>query len=276
VLVFASLPGAPFAIASHPTPPEAASPQPQDSSTPTPTPTPTEEELKLQQEKATLDLKKDIEADKQAIAESQKAQLDAKFPKPTTSPLTGTTTISDGAVIESQIVSYFSMAHSANRIIDGINTHISGTQLPKLQIERLAIYNEKDINLYLSYKVANSQIRSLQGQFCRVLASSDIAEACATPAPTPACPGLAEVKATPTPETVHTKSLPLVGTIATSFLGAFVDFTALLRTNVDIKGMSFDIDEGPLVAEEGWELMSHFTILMFFRPTWTLPLRQCF
>jgi hypothetical protein len=43
---------------------------------------------------------------------------------------------------------------------------------------------------------------------------------------------------------------PIAGlSIAQSFLGAFVDFTALLRTNVDIKGMSFDIDEGPLVAE---------------------------
>lgn len=250
LMVVTSLPGAPVAIASHPTPSEAASTQPQDTSTATPTPTPTEEELKLQQEKAILDLKKGIEADKQAIADSQKAQLDAKYPKPTTSPLAGTTTISDGAVIESQIVSYFSMANSANRIINGIRTHMSsGSQLPKVRIDRLAIYNEKDINLYLSYKVANSQISSLQGQFCRVLASSDIAEACATPAATPACPGSAEVKATPTPENVNAKSLPLAGTIATSFLGAFVDFTALLRTNVDVKGMSFDIDEGPLVAE---------------------------
>src|SRR6185437_13754456 len=38
-------------------------------------------------------------------------------------------------------------------------------------------------------------------------------------------------------------------TIASSFLGGFVDMTALLRTNVEIKGQTFVIDEAPLAAE---------------------------
>ncbi len=45
------------------------------------------------------------------------------------------------------------------------------------------------------------------------------------------------------------KDIPAGFQIAKSFLGAFVDLTALLRTNVDIKGQSFDIDEVPLVSE---------------------------
>src|SRR5258708_5920641 len=66
----------------------------------TPTPTPDSEEVqKLKEQKAQLDLRK-------GIAEDEKAIRDAKFPNPTTTPLAGTTTINDGAVIEGQIIAH--------------------------------------------------------------------------------------------------------------------------------------------------------------------------
>src|SRR5215470_10306527 len=37
--------------------------------------------------------------------------------------------------------------------------------------------------------------------------------------------------------------------IVNSLVGSFVDLSALFRTNVDIKGQVFEIDEAPLVAE---------------------------
>jgi hypothetical protein len=206
---------------------------------PSPSPTPKSAEvLKLEEEKAQATLRKEI-------AEANKAEREAKFPKPSTSPLAGTTTINDGAVIESHIIAYHSLAKSANRIIAGINTHT-------LPLEHLAIYNERDINLFLSYKVANTQISSIQDQYCKVLDLSETPELCAKPSPIPACPSPSpSPKANATPKTTNFKVAPAIGglAIAQSFLGAFVDFTALLRTNVDIKGISFDIDEGPLVAE---------------------------
>src|SRR6185437_935509 len=67
---------------------------------PTPTPTPESEEIKrLREEKTRAELEKDI-----AVAE--KAKFDAEFPKPSTSPLSGETKINEGAVIESEMVSY--------------------------------------------------------------------------------------------------------------------------------------------------------------------------
>jgi hypothetical protein len=126
LFVLTSLPIAPAALAGHPTPLEIVSPRPQE--TPEATPTPTEEEIRLQAQKRILDLQKDIETDKQAIAEAQKAQLDAKFPKAKTSPLAGETKINEGAVIESDMVSYLSMAYAANRLVKQLRQFSPGSQ----------------------------------------------------------------------------------------------------------------------------------------------------
>ncbi len=173
---------------------------------PSPTPTPKSEEvLRLEEEKTQAELRK-------AIAEANRAELEARFPKPSSSPLEGKTTISDGALIESQMVSYLSMAYAANKLITGIKTN---------KIKNLSIYNESDVKLLLSYKVALNQIKLMQNGYQDLLVK-------------PA--GGATALALP------------IG-VATSFLGSFVDLTAFLRTNVEIKGQTFDIDEATLVSE---------------------------
>src|SRR5438034_2469041 len=175
--------------------------------TPTPTPTPDAEKDRLQREADIATLKQTKAVADQKTAEARKAKLEAKFPKPTTSPLAGTTTISDGAVIESQIVSYVSMAKAAEKIIAGINTH-------KGDFQNLAVYNERDINLFLSYKVANNQVASIQDHYCKVLAP--------TATTVPPCP---PPSPTPTPSPGAKLAGPEVLSIPESFLGAFVDFT---------------------------------------------------
>lgn len=190
--------------------------------TPTPTPSPKSEEVKrLEEEKAQLDLQK-------GIAEDEKAIRDAKFPKPTTTPLAGTTTVSDGAVIESQMVAFVSMARAANKLVSALKKRPG-------EIKNLAIFNEGDVKLLLSYKVADKQLEMLRQRYGRLLADSVVAECLPTPSPSPS-PGIEAF-------------LPAGLDIAKSFLGSFVDLTALLRTNVEIKGQSFDIDEAPLVSE---------------------------
>lgn len=164
---------------------------------------------RLEEEKAQAELRK-------AIAEANKAEIDAKFPKPSSTPLTGTTTINDGAVIESQMIAYVAMAKAANKIISAI-----GQKQMSTPIQNLAIYNERDVNLLLSYKVVTGQVDALTKQFCNILR----------------CPST-------------NRFFPLAPlSIAESFLGGFVDLTAFLRTNVEVKGQAFDIEEGPLVAE---------------------------
>jgi hypothetical protein len=193
--------------------------------TATPTPTPKSEEvLKLEEEKAQAELRK-------AIAEANKAELEAKFPKPTSSPLAGTTTINDGAVIESQIVTYLALARAANKLVDSVGKN------PNVKVSKLAIFNEDDVKLLLSYKTSKSQLVVLQRSYCRLLSPAQTdKEQC------PAEHGGSEPG-------FKAESFVTPLTIATSLLGSFIDLTSFLRTNVEIKGQTFDIDEAPLVAE---------------------------
>jgi hypothetical protein len=192
---------------------------------PSPSPTPDEEKDRLQREADLATLKKTkAVADKDA-AEARKAELEARFPKPTTSPLEGKTTV-EGAVIESQMISYISLSRAADRIVDAIKDDVKGNNV--------AIYNERDIDLILSYRVATSQIKELVDHgYCEILTGAATNNLC------PKSP----------PVVVHAPALTPVLPIAQSFLGAFIDMTALLRTNVEVKGQAFVIDEAPLVAE---------------------------
>ena len=197
----------------------------------TPTPTPlSEEQQELQRRRDLLNLQKEIAESEQAIAEAEKAKREAKFPSPSSSPLAGTTTINEGAVIEAQMVAYVSMARAANKIVSAIRA--SGT------INNLAIFNEADVKLLLSYKVARNQLETLRLRYEELLATEVVKHCQPKPSPAPS----------PQPD-VAVASVTAGMAIARSFLGSFVDLTALLRTNVDIKGQSFDIAEAPLVSE---------------------------
>lgn len=200
----------------------------QETPAPTPSPTPDAEKERLEREKDLATLKKDkAEADK-AAAEARKAEMEADFPKPATTPLEGKTTV-EGAVIESQMISYVSLRKAADRIIANIKSNFAtGSN------KTLAIYNERDVNLMLSYKVATEQIKLLGLGYKNLLTPTTTVKPC-TKAVAQGMPG--DLPAT------------LALNVAESFLGAFVDMTALLRTNVEIKGQTFVIDESPLVAE---------------------------
>ena len=114
----------------------------------TPTPTPlSEAQQELQRRRDLLNLQKEIAESEQAIAEAEKAKREAKYSKSDTKPLEGKTTV-DGAVIESQMVAYVSMARAANTLVLALSRH-SGN------VNNLAIFNEADVKLLFSYKVAD-------------------------------------------------------------------------------------------------------------------------
>lgn len=212
--------------------------------TPTPTPTPSERETELTEENKLLKLEKEN-------AELKKAIRDTKFPDPTTSPLAGTTTINEGAVIETQMVAYVAMARAANKIVSAIRT--SGP------INNLAIFNEADVKLLLSYKVARNQLETLRLRYEQLLADEVVKDCQPKPSPS------ASASPSPSPG-VSDASLTAGMEIAQSFLGSFVDLTALLRTNVDIKGQSFDIAEAPLVSEvfRAFRCQSKNTVKLYY------------
>lgn len=186
----------------------------------TATATPESEEIiRLREQKTRAELEKDI-----AVAE--KAKRDALFPKPSTSPLSGETKINDGAVIESDMVSYVSMAYAADELVKGLKNS-------RAPISRLAIYSKPDIDLLLNYNVTVNQIELVRQQYCKLLALPDPSS----------CPdsrmGL---------RSLNSKAFA-APTIAGSLLGAFVDMTALLRTNVTVQGHALEINEPALVSE---------------------------
>lgn len=82
----------------------------------TATATPESEEIiRLREQKTRAELEKDI-------AITEKAKRDAEFPKSSTASLSGETEINDGAVFESDMVSYFSMAYAADDLVKGLKT----------------------------------------------------------------------------------------------------------------------------------------------------------
>ncbi len=192
----------------------------------TPSPTPDAELERLKRETALSNERAAQAENDKKIAEAQKAELEARFPKPSTSPLAGTTTISEGAVIESQIISYRSLRNAADKIVDNIREALITV---KNTNRNLAVFNERDVNLILSYRVADAQIAIIENGYKSLMKP--------TPTPTPPGPGAPK------------GALRTALSATESFLGAFVDLTALLRTNVDIKGQTFVIDEAPLAAE---------------------------
>ena len=192
-----------------------------------PTPTPKSAEvLRLEEEKTQAELRK-------AVAEANKAELEARFPKPSTTPLSGTTTL-DGAVIESQMISYAQMSIAANQLVQRLKDS-------DRQIRTLVIYNDKDVNLILSYKVALNQLELIRTGY------NDLLELAASGPQ----PGLENTRVESLRQRAVSRlaaSIPILS-VAQSIFGSFVDLTALLRTNVDIKGQVFDIEEAALVSE---------------------------
>jgi hypothetical protein len=196
----------------------------------TATATPESEEIiRLREQKTRAELEKDI-----AVAE--KGKFDAQFPKPSTSPLAGETKINDTALIESDMVSYVSMAHAANDIVKALRAS-------NARVRNLAIYSKPDIDLLLNYNVTTNQIELLRQHYCKLLKQD------------PRCRVMMEDiladESGSAKRMLDGQKSGFLGAvpIAGSILGAFVDMTALLRTNVTVQGHGLDINESALVSE---------------------------
>jgi hypothetical protein len=252
LFVLTSLPIVPAALADHPTPPKAASPQPQE--TPIATPTPTEEELKLQQEKKILELQRDIELAKKAIRDAQPQS--EKPPAPTATPLAGDTTMSEGVRLETEMVSYKAMSEAANKIVTDIDGRLKDDSGNKITIKNIAIYDAQVIKdwrfygaLFPSFRAqAEDILKDYKNLLCRDKSGVDDRFR------NTLCTNNANERLQINnerfdPSVLKTEAIASALAVGGNLVKSFIDLAALFRTETKIEGKSVTIDESALVAE---------------------------
>ncbi|HKS26486.1 MAG TPA: hypothetical protein VJS44_01640 [Pyrinomonadaceae bacterium] len=170
-----------------------------------------------------------------ARIEAQQAEFDAKFPKPSSSPLAGTTTTNDTAFIEELIQGNKAVNATAEQIANDIYNNGALTNMRALVVQSPA-----SINLLTSYEAGLKRIEVLKQAYDDISAEEDAALR-ANPAfqvdiPTARQAGTAR------------RSIATALGAATSTVGSFVDLLSFFRTNVDIRGETFTVDEDVFVA----------------------------
>src|SRR5687767_9661834 len=124
--------------------------------------TPTSAQESSDKELDQLKKQKEYAETRKAIAEAELAELKARFPEPKSTPLAGTTTINDGAVIESQMISYAAMARASNKMAEAIRNN-------RANMNVLAIFNQNEVNNLLGYRAARNQVEILKNNYCEIL-----------------------------------------------------------------------------------------------------------
>lgn len=215
--------------------------------------------LRLENEKKKAVLQKEI-------AEAEAAELKAKFPDAKSTPLEGKTTIDDGVVIETQIMAYKAMKEVAEEISGKVTTASSGNIKDfagndirdvngnTFQVKTIAVYDQKEKANLLAFRTAKAQFSLISNQYCEIF-NNRAYDQCPPPGPVIAF--------------VPPVAAPLA--IATSLLGKFVDLTSFLRTNVEIKGKSFVIDEPAIASEVFTSTKSKNAALNFYYPAMFSP-----
>jgi hypothetical protein len=213
-----------------------------------PTPTPTEEELRLQAEKRLLELKKDIELDKKAIRDAQPAAA----PTPSVTALSGDTTISEGARLEAEMVSYQAMSQVAFDISKKLRAKLNNDTGPTI-----AIYDAQVVKDWRFYRalapVFSQQVDDILQSYTKILCGTN-GLGSKTFRDSSKCPqsGVALESATLLP------AVPEAFTAGAGLVKSFIDFTSLFRTDTKIDGKPVTIDQTALVAETFRALQNEF------------------
>jgi hypothetical protein len=182
----------------------------------TPTPSPNSEEVKKLQERIDiLEKEKRIAELEKETAVAERERLGAILPKPTATPLTGKTTVDDKVILESQILAY--------KALSEVSDNISGSiKLASPRPAVVIIHNATDVTALQSYVTIKRQVDATVARY-RALLPAGSAEA--GPA-----------------------SLLLGPEVATGLVRSAADLVALFRTDTEIKGLTFSVDEAALVS----------------------------
>lgn len=189
---------------------------------------------------------KDIAEAKKAIAEAKKAEMDALFPKPDADSLVGSTSVK-GEFIENRILGYCAMKTAAEEIAERINPTPSSTPTPKrrsslTQGSTLVVYNTDDVKMLSRYTLMMNRLKILENGYSGIIPFGSRS-------------------------TTRIAGIPLA-------INAALNYLSLLKTNIDLTGTEFNIDEQHLVAEVFGRLQGRgFTL--YYPKTIALSLRVC-
>jgi hypothetical protein len=183
-------------------------------------------------------LKAEAEARK-AIAEAKAAELKAKFPDPKTTPLEGKTTVNEES-IERTAVAYVSVAGAADKIARSL---YNGQR----NIKKIAIYSDADIKLLVAYSAAIKRVQAFKTKYTRLIDREK--NALSLTSKEPPLLVCTNSKGGMVASDVGGAGFPLALEAATSVLGNFTDLLSFLRTDVELKGSVFDVNDSVIVAE---------------------------
>ncbi|HEY0171085.1 MAG TPA: hypothetical protein VGB98_08675, partial [Pyrinomonadaceae bacterium] len=191
-----------------------------------PPPDPELEQIKKEQARV------DLEKAKLELAEKARS---ARFPKPTSSPLAGTTGTNDATFIEELIQGHNSVNAAADVVARRICTELPGPRV-------IVVHNSSSVGMMTTYAAGRKRIEALKRRYDRVSAEEAAALSADTDRPMPR-PGFAEAAGR-----ADGRSLAAGLGAATSVVGSFVDFLSFFRTNVDIRGSTFDVGNAVFVS----------------------------
>jgi hypothetical protein len=216
---------------------------PAPDATPAPTPDPVLAELDKRiselEKRATIATKeKEIAESEAALATAEKNRILNMLPTPTATPLTGATTVADGAAtFQGDLLAYKSLADIAAQIRTDLNG-ISGT---------IIIHNDADINALNAYGIMVAQIKTIITRYKAL--NQELS------------PGAAEE--------VGAAAVFAAPQVASTLLRSVADVAALFRTNTTITGLTITPDQTVLNAEIGAALRQGN--LRVFEPKLYLP-----
>jgi hypothetical protein len=155
---------------------------------------------------------------KAKIAKAKKEEIDAKFPKPDSSALVGGTTVK-GDFIEAKMLGFCAMKKASKDISTEIITNASITKPANF-----VVYSESDVKMLSRYQLMINRLILLEQGYDSLCPTAGGVNPCG------ARPGFRLLGA---------------GLVANKVL----DFLSLLKTDIEITGTEFDIDEKNVVAE---------------------------
>jgi hypothetical protein len=183
-------------------------------------------------------IKAEAEARK-AIAEAKAAELKARFPKANSTPLEGKTTAED-APIEETLVGYVSVGAAADKIAQSLYRNQPG-------IKKIAVYNDADVKLLVTYSASIKRVQTFKQRYLDLIAKQKQAlRDTDHPMPPLRCN---DNKGAPAVNDIGGAGLGAVLGAGTSVIGGFTDLLSFLRTDVEIKGSTFDVAESVIVSE---------------------------
>lgn len=186
---------------------------------------------------------------KTAIAEERQKRLEALKSTTTTTALNGELKADDKVVMESQTLAYQAMSEIASKIRHRISNEVKG-------VKTLVVHNQSDVAAILYYQTLSNQIEVLKADY---KANSTALNAALNAA---------------TGQGSGMEVVPLAAGIglATNAVTAGLDLLSLFRTDVDLKGTKFTIDEEALVAEVARNFKEHdSTIKVLYPKMYNLP-----